>query len=500
MHPPAPPPQVAGAKPFSNESHTGEAIDRKTEEIFTDIGITGLKSEMVFFPSTDNGANMVLGWAPYGRAPCAVHTVQLSVGLYLNHVAIKPTRDKELGIVAHFQKSTGVDGLNGLRKCQRETNLPEHDPPRDAATRWGGAHDQMNWFRYEQRAVQLYDINHARKAGDAYKQHQMGLDDWLVNEQSVAVLQPYADWTSIMQASKGYPTLPLVLPTVYNLIAGTAVAAPLLCSFVNVDDYELSPSEMDPGVLNARTELYDNMVLRWVTNLDPKIKRIYAIATQLHPAFKDYSFIDGLSFVAASDKAWALAELKSEWKYNWKIKPLKPSVASSSSGMASLPAADNLPLDATEPRLSPEVEMIDGSNPNEQAVQNAQEAAVEEVTITGSKGNGDGTLSKKRKVSLGGLLKKSMGTSGTVEETDELEKYLALPASDPEIDLLLWWKCNEPRFPKLAKMAKQYLAAPASTAGVERVFSAAGRMHSDLRKSMKDSTLEHSLMAAFNTD
>jgi len=32
-------------------------------------------------------------------------------------------------------------------------------------------------------------------------------------------------------------------------------------------------------------------------------------------------------------------------------------------------------------------------------------------------------------------------------------------------------------------MAKQYLAAPASTAGVERVFSAAGRMHNDLRAS-----------------
>ena len=35
---------------------------------------------------------------------------------------------------------------------------------------------------------------------------------------------------------------------------------------------------------------------------------------------------------------------------------------------------------------------------------------------------------------------------------------------------------------------------------VERVFSAAGRMHTDLRKSMKDSTLEHSLFAAFNTE
>jgi len=36
--------------------------------------------------------------------------------------------------------------------------------------------------------------------------------------------------------------------------------------------------------------------------------------------------------------------------------------------------------------------------------------------------------------------------------------------------------------------------------GVERVFSAAGRMQTDLRKSMKDSTIEHSLFAAFNTD
>ena len=35
---------------------------------------------------------------------------------------------------------------------------------------------------------------------------------------------------------------------------------------------------------------------------------------------------------------------------------------------------------------------------------------------------------------------------------------------------------------------------------VERVFSAAGKMHSDLQKLAKDSTLEHSLFAAFNTD
>ena len=44
------------------------------------------------------------------------------------------------------------------------------------------------------------------------------------------------------------------------------------------------------------------------------------------------------------------------------------------------------------------------------------------------------------------------------------------------------------------------LLRPATSAGVERVFSAAGKMHTDLKKSAKDTTLEHSLFAAFNTD
>ena len=56
------------------------------------------------------------------------------------------------------------------------------------------------------------------------------------------------------------------------------------------------------------------------------------------------------------------------------------------------------------------------------------------------------------------------------------------------------------KWPALTKMIKQYFAAPASSAGVERVFLAAGKMHGDLQKSAKDSTLEHSLFAAFNTD
>ena len=103
-----------------------------------------------------------------------------------------------------------------------------------------------------------------------------------------------------------------------------------------------------------------------------------------------------------------------------------------------------------------------------------------------------------------GLLRKKAAAApapAATPERDELEEYLSAPLeTDTNLDLLAYWKLKESTWPKLAKMAKQYLAAPFSSAGVERVFSAAGKMHDDLRKSEKDSTLEHSLFAAFNAD
>lgn len=90
-------------------------------------------------------------------------------------------------------------------------------------------------------------------------------------------------------------------------------------------------------------------------------------------------------------------------------------------------------------------------------------------------------------VTLGGILKKCTTTDDKAKpKVDELEEYLAMPLEDTDIVLLDWWKKTTStasqsslRWPS----SSQYLAAPASTAGVERVFSAAGRMHNDLRTS-----------------
>ena len=44
------------------------------------------------------------------------------------------------------------------------------------------------------------------------------------------------------------------------------------------------------------------------------------------------------------------------------------------------------------------------------------------------------------------------------------------------------------------------LREPATSAGVERLFSKAGQMHSDLAARLNDNSLQHSLFAFKNTD
>ena len=83
---------------------------------------------------------------------------------------------------------------------------------------------------------------------------------------------------------------------------------------------------------------------------------------------------------------------------------------------------------------------------------------------------------------------------------DELEQYLALLAVPltEDLNVLKWWQARELQWPNLAKMVKQILAPPVTSAGVERVFSAAGLMHGDEQKSATAETLKHALFASFN--
>ncbi|KAK3232715.1 hypothetical protein CYMTET_56956 [Cymbomonas tetramitiformis] len=80
--------------------------------------------------------------------------------------------------------------------------------------------------------------------------------------------------------------------------------------------------------------------------------------------------------------------------------------------------------------------------------------------------------------------------SGDVPKEDEFNKYLGLPRVGAEVDLLVWWTERKKEFPVMAKWVRQFLATPASTAGVERAFSAVCHMHGDLRKCTSESQIQ----------
>jgi hypothetical protein len=109
--------------------------------------------------------------------------------------------------------------------------------------------------------------------------------------------------------------------------------------------------------------------------------------------------------------------------------------------------------------------------------------------ITSKEGRGRGGKLKEivaKKMRLG----KGIGSSNNTKS--ELNKYLSEETEDTEmkLDLLVWWKASEQRFPILARMARDVLAIPISTVASESAFSTSGRNLDDFRSSLTPFMLE----------
>ena len=81
---------------------------------------------------------------------------------------------------------------------------------------------------------------------------------------------------------------------------------------------------------------------------------------------------------------------------------------------------------------------------------------------------------------------------------DEWSRYLGGPEVDKNIDPLQWWSFNEVNFPELAKIARNLLAIPASSAASERVFSVANACCSGRRSGLNTETIETQILLRYN--
>ena len=87
---------------------------------------------------------------------------------------------------------------------------------------------------------------------------------------------------------------------------------------------------------------------------------------------------------------------------------------------------------------------------------------------------------------------------------DDVNLYLRMPQipfqdlAGNDQDIMKCWRDNSSQFPNLAKMARQFLAASASSASAERLLSSARKMHDDLKKSTSEETMESGLIVCMN--
>ena len=60
---------------------------------------------------------------------------------------------------------------------------------------------------------------------------------------------------------------------------------------------------------------------------------------------------------------------------------------------------------------------------------------------------------------------------------------------DVKANILMWWKLHAMRFPYLSRLARRYLAMPATSASVERLFSVSGQVVTAKRARLDPSTV-----------
>ena len=81
------------------------------------------------------------------------------------------------------------------------------------------------------------------------------------------------------------------------------------------------------------------------------------------------------------------------------------------------------------------------------------------------------------------------------QRKNEFDHYMSLPPpSARSVTALEWWHRNSNEYARLARIVSDVLAVPATGAGVERIFSIAGKVAISTHASLDPSTIQDAMM------
>ena len=438
--------QVLAVVEFSKLSHTGLQIKRTTYKALKDVGMEDCTDE-VWRKVSDAGSNIKKGWNGFdgGDQTCADHKLERSTLLYTDEPEIGAMSRKRHESATHMKYSTV--SANNVSDSQALFYAPGNKAVRSNATRWRSHHAESRWFR--QHAVDMADAKHM-SGNEVLEEKLLSAFEQQLNDEEEANLAVAAR-VSLALEPDTEPTISLVLPYIdsilYNMNPNQDVH--MIGGGIKKNDELLRASQ------KARETVYKDFKRRWVEEIDEDYLATLKVASFCDPRHKAFRFrhMNRAARSAFFRDATRLAKELYDEEYAPKSAANSPTVINNSSEAA---AVDNAP-----------------PTPND-------------------------TMKKQYNVDVLGLLgREDDDETEEMEEEDEWEQYLKLPQISATTDLLTWWRQNECNFPHVAKMAKQVLGCPACSSGVERMFSKAGRNHTDLQANMKEHSMR-SILFAYN--
>ena len=454
---------------------TAEVVQEHLEAALKNFGLP-VKSIFRAVHDGDMKVIKAVRTAGLSSSLCFIHSLQRTIAVSLKgvdavHAVLKRTKK-----AVTSARQSNVQAAY-LREAQLAIGAPQRTLVQDNQTRWGSTHD-MAERATEQRgafpaAYALDDDRNplaSKKVFDPDKRLRPG--DFSLLGEVVAVYNPFRKVTTELQ-SAGI-TASLVVPAYMGLLEGldptsdVVVEMPVAGTTYPATSVTKLVSELDASVKRIAAQAYTDMIKRFM------LRRMLplAVATCLDPRMKNLQAFGVPDEI--SKKAWAVIQQQTDRA----ITALKKGGRYAGEGRGEKRSADGDAKTGGSFMAALHAKARKHSNDMPVGALPALGAGVEPAL--------DFT-----DVDL------ENGVEVASEITNYLRKELADMGPDKPDPLEVWWGFRKD-CPALAIVAMHYLSIPASSSGVERLFSKTGLIKSKLRNRLLPKTLEELIFTRAN--
>ena len=454
-------------------SHTHDVIGNWVLDVLKRYDLL----DKVFNVTTDNAepcVKAVTDIVKKDHSRCFDHSLQLIVknALEDHEALIAKTR----GLVGSFHHSPQKAGA--LTAMQKALSKPETKLGQDTPTRW-----QSTWLMIDS-VLRSADAIKAVQGQFVDEDKQLSDKEFSVLRELAAGLQPYHDVSKHMEGQQ-YPTMNELLPNWFALVD-------------DAEDYQ--------GTRCARGGLADGLIREMDNRSDKIASKASRLSCLLDPRFRQLRFFEQKerdsakellkaeykeeSIKLQAETVRAAAEVQSEQGDAMVVagddKEIKDSKDAKRDGNKDRKNAnsDKEAKSGKEPKDGPWIESGSGSRGVKRSASDVEKGS----------GSGSGSGSKaadERPEKRAKVVERALAKFADVPVTarSEIDDYFDEPAA-PDAKPLDWWRARKHRFPVLARLARKYLAVPATSAPSERVWSDAGNIVTKKRASLSDANVD----------